>query len=94
MLCSGRIPSSRSSSGPSEGGGSEHGDCWAGILKRVWPNAKYLDAISMTALRYYSGGGIPIVSTVYGSSECYFGLNLQPMSGGDPATLSSCPRTP
>jgi auxin responsive GH3 family protein len=60
-----------------------------------WPNNKYLDAIgtgTMTqyvpALRYYSGGGIPIVSTIYGSSECYFGLNLQPMSGGDPAEAS------
>ncbi|XP_066354327.1 indole-3-acetic acid-amido synthetase GH3.8-like, partial [Miscanthus floridulus] len=75
------------------GGGSRQGDdCWAGILTRLWPNAKYLDTIStgtmaqyVPTLRYFSGGDLPIVSTVYGSSECYFGLNLRPMSGGDPS---------
>ncbi|CAL4917243.1 unnamed protein product [Urochloa decumbens] len=68
------------------------GDCWAGIVPRIWPNAKCLDAIAtgsmaqyVPALNHY-GGGLPIVSTIYGSSECYIGLNLQPMV--DPSEVS------
>ncbi|KAJ6843316.1 putative indole-3-acetic acid-amido synthetase GH3.8 [Iris pallida] len=60
-------------------------DNWAGIITRVWPNTKYLDVIVTGAmaqyiptLEYYSGG-IPMACTMYASSECYFGLNLQPM---------------
>ncbi|KAK4740764.1 hypothetical protein SAY87_024352 [Trapa incisa] len=30
-------------------------------------------------LEFYSGG-IPLISVMYGSSECYFGINLQPLS--------------
>ncbi|KAL8168403.1 hypothetical protein V2J09_009902 [Rumex salicifolius] len=61
-------------------------DCEAGIIKRIWPNTKYLQTIITGAmaqyismLDYYSGG-LPIASTVYASSECYSGLNLKPMS--------------
>ncbi|CAL4942432.1 unnamed protein product [Urochloa decumbens] len=66
--------------------------CWAGIVPRIWPNAKCLDAIAtgsmaqyVPALNHY-GGGLPIVSTIYRSSECYIGLNLQPMV--DPSEVS------
>jgi auxin responsive GH3 family protein len=65
---------------------------WAGIIPRIWPNTRYLDTIvtgSMAqyvpALDYYSGG-LPIASVLYGSSECYFGLNLRPMC--DPSEVS------
>ncbi|XP_043712292.1 probable indole-3-acetic acid-amido synthetase GH3.1 isoform X2 [Telopea speciosissima] len=61
------------------------GTNWEGIIRRIWPNTKYLEVIvtgSMAqyipTLDYYSGG-LPLVSTIYGSSECYFGINLKPM---------------
>ncbi|KAL3346389.1 hypothetical protein AABB24_025037 [Solanum stoloniferum] len=61
------------------------GENWEGIITRIWPNTKYLDVIVTGAmaqyiptLDYYSGG-LPKVCTMYASSECYFGLNLNPM---------------
>nr|ANI24514.1 auxin-responsive GH3 family protein [Vicia faba] len=58
---------------------------WEGIITRIWPNTKYLDVIVTGAmaqyiptLNYYSGG-LPLSCTMYASSECYFGLNLNPM---------------
>ncbi|KAB1208470.1 putative indole-3-acetic acid-amido synthetase GH3.1 [Morella rubra] len=60
-------------------------DNWEGIISRIWPNTKYLDVIVTGAmaqyiptLDYYSGG-LPLACTMYASSECYFGLNLNPM---------------
>ncbi|PSS26128.1 Indole-3-acetic acid-amido synthetase [Actinidia chinensis var. chinensis] len=60
-------------------------DNWEGIITRIWPNTKYLDVIVTGAmaqyiptLDYYSGG-LPQACTMYASSECYFGLNLNPM---------------
>ncbi|KAE8698585.1 putative indole-3-acetic acid-amido synthetase GH3.8 [Hibiscus syriacus] len=60
-------------------------DSWEGIVTRIWPNTKYLDVIVTGAmaqyiptLDYYSGG-LPLACTMYASSECYFGLNLNPM---------------
>ncbi|KAG7657856.1 GH3 family [Arabidopsis suecica] len=58
---------------------------WEGIITKIWPNTKYLDVIvtgAMTQyipmLEYYSGG-LPMASTIYASSESYFGINLNPM---------------
>ncbi|KAM0011913.1 putative GH3 family protein [Helianthus debilis subsp. tardiflorus] len=58
---------------------------WERIITRIWPNTKYLEVIVTGAmsqyiptLDYYSGG-LPKVCTMYASSECYFGLNLNPM---------------
>ncbi|CAH9118863.1 unnamed protein product [Cuscuta epithymum] len=69
-----------------------HGENWEGIIKRIWPNAKYLEVIVTGAmaqyihtLDYYSGG-LPKASVMYASSECYFGLNLNPMC--EPADVS------
>ncbi|CAH9103645.1 unnamed protein product [Cuscuta epithymum] len=60
-------------------------DNWEGIITRLWPGTKYLDVIVTGAmaqyiptLEYYSGG-LPMACTMYASSECYFGLNLNPM---------------
>ncbi|XP_076921593.1 putative indole-3-acetic acid-amido synthetase GH3.1 [Bidens hawaiensis] len=60
-------------------------DNWERIITRIWPNTKYLEVIVTGAmaqyiptLDYYSGG-LPKVCTMYASSECYFGLNLNPM---------------
>lgn len=59
---------------------------WEGIVKKLWPRTKYVDVIvtgSMAQyipmLEFYSGG-LPLVSTMYASSECYFGLNLKPLN--------------
>lgn len=68
------------------------GENWEGIITRIWPNTKYLDVIVTGAmaqyiptLDYYSNG-LPKACTMYASSECYFGLNLKPMS--DPSEVS------
>ncbi|KAK6121475.1 hypothetical protein DH2020_044783 [Rehmannia glutinosa] len=60
-------------------------DNWERIIARIWPNTKYLDVIvtgAMTqyipTLDYYSGG-LPIVSVNYASSECFSGINLNPI---------------
>lgn len=64
---------------------------WEGIIRRVWPHTKYLEVIVTGAmaqyiptLDYYSGG-LPKVCTMYASSECFFGLNLKPLS--DPSEV-------
>ncbi|CAN6558652.1 unnamed protein product [Malus baccata var. baccata] len=66
---------------------------WKGIVCHLWPKAKYIEAVvtgSMAqyipALEYYSDGKLPLVCTMYASSECYFGVNLKPLS--DPADVS------
>ncbi|XP_058091098.1 indole-3-acetic acid-amido synthetase GH3.6 [Magnolia sinica] len=58
---------------------------WQGIITRLWPNTKYIDVIVtgtmsqyIPTLDYYSNG-LPLTCTMYASSECYFGLNLNPM---------------
>nr|CAB3490844.1 unnamed protein product [Digitaria exilis] len=72
------------------------GECsrgdWAAIVTRIWPNTKYLNTIAtgsmaqyIPALDFYSGG-LPIVSTIYGSSESCFGLNLRELC--DPSEVS------
>ncbi|XP_014491957.1 indole-3-acetic acid-amido synthetase GH3.6 [Vigna radiata var. radiata] len=59
--------------------------CWQGIITRLWPNTKYVDVIVtgtmaqyIPTLDYYSNG-LPLVCTMYASSECYFGVNLNPL---------------
>ncbi|TKY70621.1 indole-3-acetic acid-amido synthetase GH3.1 [Spatholobus suberectus] len=68
------------------------GENWERIIVRIWPNTKYLDVIVTGAmaqyiptLDYYSGG-LPKPCTMYASSECFFGLNLKPMS--EPSEVS------
>ncbi|GMG98647.1 hypothetical protein Nepgr_000487 [Nepenthes gracilis] len=60
-------------------------DSWRGIITRLWPNTKYIDVIVTGSMEqyipnldYYSNG-LPLVCTMYASSECYFGLNLNPL---------------
>ncbi|XP_027343655.1 indole-3-acetic acid-amido synthetase GH3.6-like [Abrus precatorius] len=64
---------------------------WKGIITRLWPNTKYVDVIVtgtmsqyIPILDFYSNG-LPLVCTMYASSECYFGLNLNPLS--DPSEV-------
>ena len=70
---------------------------WECIITRIWPNTKYLDVIVTGAmaqyiptLEYYSGG-LPMPCTMYASSECYFGLNLKPMSKPSEVTYTIMP---
>ncbi|KAK8483745.1 hypothetical protein V6N13_129269 [Hibiscus sabdariffa] len=58
---------------------------WQGIITKLWPNTKYVDVIVtgtmsqyIPTLDYYSNG-LPLVCTMYASSECYFGVNLNPL---------------
>lgn len=60
-------------------------ESWQGIITRLWPNTKYIDVIVtgtmsqyIPTLEYYSNG-LPLVCTMYASSECYFGVNLNPL---------------
>ncbi|KAF5189054.1 Indole-3-acetic acid-amido synthetase GH3.3 [Thalictrum thalictroides] len=66
---------------------------WKGILCQLWPKAKYIEAVvtgSMAqyipALELYSAGKLPLVCTMYASSESFFGVNLKPLS--DPADVA------
>ncbi|XP_030529223.1 indole-3-acetic acid-amido synthetase GH3.17 [Rhodamnia argentea] len=68
------------------------GESWEGIIKKIWPRTKYIEVIvtgSMAqyipTLEFYSGG-LPLISTMYASSECYFGINFKPLS--KPADVS------
>ncbi|KAG9454339.1 hypothetical protein H6P81_007243 [Aristolochia fimbriata] len=61
-------------------------DSWKGIITRLWPNAKYIEVIVtgtmsqyIPILDFYSNA-LPLVCTMYASSECYFGLNLNPLA--------------
>ncbi|WOH03463.1 hypothetical protein DCAR_0622861 [Daucus carota subsp. sativus] len=58
---------------------------WKGIITRLWPNTKCIQAIVtgtmsqyIPTLEYYANG-LPIVSSLYASSECCFALNLDPL---------------
>ncbi|KAF3782238.1 Indole-3-acetic acid-amido synthetase GH3-3 [Nymphaea thermarum] len=58
---------------------------WQGIIRRIWPEARFLDVIVTGAmaqyipsLEFYSGG-LPLASTAYASSESFFGINLNPL---------------
>ncbi|KAJ8638395.1 hypothetical protein MRB53_012662 [Persea americana] len=73
------------------------GENLEGIITRIWPNTKYLDVIVTGAmaqyiptLEYYSNG-LPMACTMYASSECYFGLNLKPMSKPSDVTYTIMP---
>ncbi|KAI3865597.1 hypothetical protein MKX03_036867 [Papaver bracteatum] len=57
---------------------------WKGIISRLWPNAKYIDAITtgsmsqhIPSIEFYSNG-LPLVSARYICSECFLGINLNP----------------
>uniref|UniRef100_A0A0E0AP42 Uncharacterized protein n=1 Tax=Oryza glumipatula TaxID=40148 RepID=A0A0E0AP42_9ORYZ len=66
---------------------------WKGILGRLWPNVKYIEAVLtgtmaqyIPMLEFYGGGAIPFVCMMYASSESYFGVNLSPLCS--PADVS------
>ncbi|XP_009604191.1 putative indole-3-acetic acid-amido synthetase GH3.9 isoform X1 [Nicotiana tomentosiformis] len=71
---------------------------WKGIICQLWPKAKYIEAVvtgSMSqyipALEYYSEGKLPLICTMYASSECYFGVNLKPLNPPDEVSFTLLP---
>ncbi|XP_015646038.1 LOW QUALITY PROTEIN: putative indole-3-acetic acid-amido synthetase GH3.10 [Oryza sativa Japonica Group] len=72
---------------------------WTGIVTRLWPKTKCLNVVVtgvmaqyIPTLQYYSGG-LPIVSGMYASSECFFGLNLRPLCGPSEVSYTIMPNT-
>jgi auxin responsive GH3 gene family len=72
-------------------------DSWECVITRVWPNTRYLDVVVTGAmaqyiptLKYYSGG-LPMACKMYGSSECFFDLNLRPSATPRRCRTPSCP---
>ncbi|XP_010453405.1 PREDICTED: indole-3-acetic acid-amido synthetase GH3.17-like isoform X2 [Camelina sativa] len=58
---------------------------WEAIVTRLWPKAKCIEAIvtgSMAQyiplLEFYSGG-LPVISRSYVTSECFIGINFNPL---------------
>jgi auxin responsive GH3 family protein len=81
-----------------EGSGSDGGG-GAGMIARVWPNTKYIETVvtgSMAqyvpALNHY-GGGLPIISMAYVSSEASIGINLQPLCDPSEVAYTIIPTT-
>ncbi|OVA14866.1 GH3 auxin-responsive promoter [Macleaya cordata] len=71
---------------------------WNGILGLLWPKTKYIEVVvtgSMAqyipALEYYTAGKLPLVCTMYASSECYFGVNLKPLCKPDDVAYTLLP---
>ncbi|KAI3979902.1 hypothetical protein MKX01_042556, partial [Papaver californicum] len=59
---------------------------WKGIVSRLWPNAKCVDIVvtgtmshHIPTIDFYTNG-LPIVSTLYACSECFLGINFNPLS--------------
>ncbi|KAL2945420.1 putative indole-3-acetic acid-amido synthetase GH3.9 [Bienertia sinuspersici] len=66
---------------------------WRGILCRLWPRAKYIEAVVtgtmaqyIPSLEYYSDKKLPLVCPMYAATECYMGVNLKPLC--DPSEIS------
>ncbi|XVE80118.1 hypothetical protein DITRI_Ditri14bG0113500 [Diplodiscus trichospermus] len=61
-------------------------ESWEGIIKKLWPHTKCILSIVTGSMSEYIslldlyGGGIPLVSLIYTSSEATFGINLNPLS--------------
>lgn len=60
-------------------------ESWEGIIKKIWPKTKCIEVIVTGSMAQYIptlefyGGGLPLVSTMYASSECFFGININPL---------------
>ncbi|VVB14367.1 unnamed protein product [Arabis nemorensis] len=58
---------------------------WEAIVPRLWPKAKCIEAIITGSMAQYTpmlefyGGGLPLISSFYGSSECFIGVNVNPL---------------
>ncbi|XXG71248.1 hypothetical protein AAC387_Pa07g0546 [Persea americana] len=72
-------------------------DSWEGIINRLWPNTKYLQVIMTGTMSQYTprvnyySNGLPLASTIYASSECFSGLNLNPLCKPSEVTYTLIP---
>ncbi|KAG8479456.1 hypothetical protein CXB51_029773 [Gossypium anomalum] len=72
---------------------------WEGIIKKLWPKIKYISSICTGSMSQYIpllefyGGGIPLVSPNYSSSEACFGINLKPLSKPFDVSYTFLPNT-
>ncbi|XVE80120.1 hypothetical protein DITRI_Ditri14bG0113700 [Diplodiscus trichospermus] len=59
---------------------------WEGIIRKLWPKAKYIGGISTGVMSQYTaelefyGGGLPLVPGPYACSKAICGINLEPLS--------------
>ncbi|KAG4154286.1 hypothetical protein ERO13_D03G049100v2 [Gossypium hirsutum] len=58
---------------------------WDGIIRKLWPKARYIAGICTGVMRQYTAelefysGGLPLVSSLYASSEAFCGINIEPL---------------
>ncbi|KAG2334183.1 hypothetical protein Bca52824_005363 [Brassica carinata] len=58
---------------------------WEGIVKRLWPNTRYIETIVTGSMGQYIPtlnyhcSDLPIVSIIYASTETVFGINVDPL---------------
>ncbi|XVE61388.1 hypothetical protein DITRI_Ditri06bG0035500 [Diplodiscus trichospermus] len=72
-------------------------ESWEGIIRKLWPKAKFIDAIVtgsmgqyISLLDFYSGG-LPIFSPGYAASEGCFGINFEPLSNPSDVSYTFVP---
>ncbi|XP_026452358.1 indole-3-acetic acid-amido synthetase GH3.6-like [Papaver somniferum] len=59
---------------------------WESIVSRLWPNAKCIVTIITGTMSHhidnidFYSNGLPIVSHMYACSECFLGINLDPLT--------------
>ncbi|KAI3885886.1 hypothetical protein MKW92_018356 [Papaver armeniacum] len=76
---------------------SQLSSSWEGILSRLWPNAKYIETVVTGTMSQYIptidflSNGLPIVCTRYSTSECYMGINLNPLCRPDEVSYTLIP---
>ncbi|KAK9285517.1 hypothetical protein L1049_024711 [Liquidambar formosana] len=70
---------------------------WVGLIRKLWPSAKYVYSIMtgsmqpyLTKLRHYAGD-LPLVSADYGSTESWIGVNVDPSSPPEKVTFAVIP---
>ncbi|RRT53969.1 hypothetical protein B296_00020139, partial [Ensete ventricosum] len=70
---------------------------WYGVIPELWPNAKYVYGIMTGSMEPYSkklrhyAGGLPLVSSDYGSSEGWIGANVNPSVPPELASFAVLP---
>ncbi|RWW78360.1 hypothetical protein BHE74_00013430 [Ensete ventricosum] len=70
---------------------------WYGVIPGLWPNAKYVYGIMTGSMEPYSkklrhyAGGLPLMSSDYGSSEGWIGANVNPSVPPELASFAVLP---
>ncbi|KAL0672652.1 hypothetical protein Bca4012_000632 [Brassica carinata] len=70
---------------------------WEAIVRRLWPNAKCIEAVVTGSMAQYIPMmdfyccGLPLISSFYASSECFLGLNLNTLRKPSDAAYTIIP---